>query len=299
MSGSTFQRPGTRSVALACDLSPVPAAITSVNTFSSNQTTMSQSSTLVRDRARAGKGASLPLARYFYPVTSIVLLLLTFWGFSKFYLHGQAYPGRPIAPPIRTLVIAHGIAMSAWIILMIIQPFLILMRKHRVHMALGKFGAALAAIILVLGLMVGVRSAAVTPPEVVIATLTPKQFMAVPVVSVCVFALFVAAGVKYRKKPHIHRSMMLLATLAALAAAVSRIDVLNTYYAGTRLESLFGPFLSTLLFGVILVTVRSVLTGSLDRILAIGVAALGVISIGIMALGRTDAWVSFATMLTG
>lgn len=260
---------------------------------------MTQSASIARDQARSGKGASRPLARFFYPVTSIVLLLLTVWGFSKFYLHGQAYPGRPIAPPIRTLVIAHGTAMSAWIILMIVQPFLILVRKHRLHMAIGKFGAALAAIILVLGLMVGVRSAAVTPPEVVISTLTPKRFMVVPVVSVCIFALFVAAGVKYRKRPHIHRSMMLLATLAVLAAAVSRIDVLNGYYAGTGLETLFGPFLSTLILGVILVAVRSIVTHSFDRILAIGVVILAVASIGIMALGRTDAWLQFATMLTG
>ncbi len=260
---------------------------------------MTQSPAILRDQARAGKGASSQLARLFYPVTSIVLLLLTLWGFSKFYTHGQAYPGREIAPPIKTLVIAHGAAMSAWILLILVQPFLIFMRKHRVHMALGKVGAALALVILVLGVMTGIRSAAVTPPEVVIWTLSPKQFMIVPLVSVCLFAVFVAAGVKYRKKPHIHRSMMLLATLAVLAAAVSRIDLFNRFYVGTSLERIFGPFLFTLILGVLLVAARWAVTRTIDRILAIGIVFLGVVSIAIMALGRTDIWLQFATMLAG
>jgi len=56
-------------------------------------------------------------SRWFYSVTSLGLLALMFVGFQLFYLHGQAYPGRPLTPPIRTLVITHACLMTLWMLL--------------------------------------------------------------------------------------------------------------------------------------------------------------------------------------
>ena len=41
--------------------------------------------------------------RYFYSVATALLLVLTVVGFQLFYFHGQAYPGHPLTPPIKTL----------------------------------------------------------------------------------------------------------------------------------------------------------------------------------------------------
>jgi hypothetical protein len=43
--------------------------------------------------------------RWFYSAASLSLLVLMFIGFQLFYLQGMAYPGRPLTPPIRTLLI--------------------------------------------------------------------------------------------------------------------------------------------------------------------------------------------------
>jgi hypothetical protein len=51
-------------------------------------------------------------SRRFYSVTSLGLLVLTFIGFQLFFLHGQAYPGQPLTPPIRALVITHACLMT-------------------------------------------------------------------------------------------------------------------------------------------------------------------------------------------
>jgi hypothetical protein len=247
--------------------------------------------------APSKRAASRTPIRLFYIGSAALMLLLAFIGFNKFYLHGQAFPGREIAPPIRALVITHGIAMTAWLGLLLAQPTLIAARKHRLHMQIGKLGALLAAVILITGLWLAIRSAAVTPPEVVLFTLPPKPFMAVPFHSVVIFAIFVALGVIYRRTPHIHRSMMLLATLSAMSAAVARIQPLNDLYAGTEWERLFGPFLFTLVIGFVLLGIRSAMMRSIDRPFAIGMIVLTALSVGIMLLAPTELWAAFTGML--
>ncbi len=238
-------------------------------------------------------------ARWFYFVAAILSAVLGFLGFQLYYLQGLAYPGREIPPPIRTLVIVHAAAMSAWLVLLVAQTLLIRLRMHRLHMTIGKVGIALAAVILVTGLMVGLRSAAVTPAEIRIWGLAPKAFLAVPVVSIVLFAVLVVLGVVWRRKPQLHRSMMLLATLTVLSAAVSRIDALSNLYIGSVWEQVFGPFFFTLCFAVLLVVLRWLGTRSLDFVLGFGVAFLIAASAGIMMVARTDAWLRFATMLVG
>ena len=132
-----------------------------------------------------------PLAeRYFYSVATLLLLALTVVGFQLFYFHGMAYPGRPLAPPIKTLVITHGVAMSLWMLLSLVQPFLIASGNRRVHMALGKVAAVVAACLVVLGLKLGIAACKVAPPGMMFGPLTPKQFLAVPVLNIVLFALF-------------------------------------------------------------------------------------------------------------
>src|SRR5262249_40138805 len=143
---------------------------------------------------------------------------------------GKAFPDREIPPPMHTLIVAHATAMTAWVVLFLVQPLLIVNGSRRAHMALGRVGAALAACIAILGLVLGIISARTPPREIRIWTLTPRQFLAVPLLTVVIFGLLVAAGVYYRRRPAVHRPMMLTATLIAIPAAVSRIAPLNAVY---------------------------------------------------------------------
>jgi hypothetical protein len=236
-------------------------------------------------------------ARFFYSGAAALLLVLMFLGFQQFYLHGRAFPNRPLAPPIRNLIIAHGLAMTAWVALLVVQPLLIAKRKHRVHMLLGKIGAGLAACIFVLGLWVGVAAPKVAPPEVRLWNLPYKHFMAVPLISITIFAALVAAGIWYRRRPEVHRPMMLLATLAVVPAALDRIDALASLYRNTFLAPIFGPFLMSLVLGAMFLVVRWALTRKFDRYFAIGWVGLVLASAGIMNLATTQAWDRFATFL--
>ena len=236
-------------------------------------------------------------ARFFYAGAAALLLVLTLLGFQQFYLHGRAFPDRPLAPPIRGLLIAHGVAMSAWMLLLLVQPLLIVNRKYRVHMRVGKIGAMLAACIFVLGFRVGIEAARVSPPEARLWNLPYKQFLAVPIISITIFAGFVAVGVWNRRRPEVHRPMMLLATLAAITAAVDRIDAITGLYRHTVWGTIFGPFVGSLAVGALLFLVKWALTRSFDRWYAMGYAGLVVASALVMRLATTHAWDQFASFL--
>jgi hypothetical protein len=236
-------------------------------------------------------------ARFFYAGAAALLLVLMFLGFQQFYLHGRAFPTRPLAPPIRTLLISHGVAMSTWVVLLLVQPLLIVNRKHQVHMLLGKIGAVLAACIFILGLKVGIEAARVSPPEVRLWNLPYKQFMAVPIISITIFAGFVGVGVWNRRRPEVHRPMMLLATLAAIPAALDRIDAISSLYRHTVWGTIFGPFFSSLVIGGVFLVVKWALTRSFDRWYAMGWAGLVVASAFIMKLATTQTWDRFASFL--
>ena len=258
--------------------------------------------TAVAQAVSRPKAAALPhprrdRARFFYTGAAVLLLVLMFLGFQQFYLHGRAFPNRPLAPPIRNLIIAHGVAMTGWVVLLVVQPLLIVNRKHRVHMVLGKIGAVLAACIFVLGLWLGIAAPKVAPPEVRLWNLPYKHFMAVPLISIAIFAGLVVAGIWNRRRPEVHRPMMLLATLAVIPAALDRIDALSSLYRNTVLAPIFGPFLMSLVIGGIFLAVRWALTRKFDRYFAVGWAGLVVASAGIMKLATTHAWDRFATLL--
>lgn len=257
---------------------------------------MNTTKAIAPDRARAGHRPTVKAARLFYPLTCLLLLALAIIGFGRFFAHGQAYPGREIAPSIKTVVIAHGLSMTLWMFILTAQPALIYWRKHRVHMALGKLGALLAVAILVLGVLVAIRSAQAAPPDAIIWGFTPKQFMAVPFISVVLFTIFIALGVYFRRKPALHRNMMLVGTLVTMSAAISRIDTLNNLYLGGVWEKWFGPFFMTLLLSILLLLIRCALTRSLDKILAVGVALLIASSVFIMQIAPTPAWEAFASL---
>lgn len=235
--------------------------------------------------------------RYFYPLATAGLLVLTIIGFRLFYLHMQAFPGRPLTPPIRTLVIVHGVLMSMWMLLAVVQPVLVAANKKRVHMKLGKFAAVLAVAIVVTGYLVAVNAARVNPPDLKLFGLAPKEFLTVPLFAIMAFAVLVFIGVWNRKRPEIHRPMMLMASLAAVSAALGRMPQLNDWYAGTPLEQWLTAFVTTVAIGGLMLAVKCAMEKRFDRWFAV---AMGILTFACMAaslVAKTPAWSEFAAVL--
>ncbi len=258
---------------------------------------MNPSTTLAFDQSQAGAAVAVNRARFFYFGAASLLFILMLLGFQQFYLHGRAFPNRELTPPIRTLLILHGTAMTSWMLLFLAQPLLIAFANRRVHMMLGKAGAGLAGCMVFLGVRVGIEAARVNPPDMKLWGLVPKQFMAIPLTAILLFAIFVIVGVWNRRRPEAHRPMMLLAALTVIAAAIDRIDAIRNVYAGTVWGTIFGPFFAPLVIGLLFLVVKWSLTRSWDRWYAMGYAGLVIAGAITMQLAPTQLWNQFATLL--
>jgi len=234
-------------------------------------------------------------SRWFYSAASLGLLALMFIGFQLFYLQGKSFPGRPITPPIWTLIVVHGCLMTAWMLLAVVQPLLVGVRYKRLHMKLGVLGVGLAIGMLIAGVWVGIEAARVAPPGLRVFGLDSKQFMAVPVLSILLFGVFVAIGVANRRRPKVHRPMMLMASL--IGAALGRMMPLNDVYAGTVWEVVFTAFFMQVLLAAGLVAAKCVVFRSFDRWLVGGFVALAVACVAISLGAKTQAWDQLATFL--
>jgi len=238
-------------------------------------------------------------ARLHAVIAAVMLLALMFLGFQQFYLHGQAYPGQPLPPPIRTLLIAHGIGMSAWGLLFLLQASLVATARRGLHRRIGLWGAGLAGGLVLMGWHLAIEAARITPPDVRIAGLSPPQFLAVPIFNICAFAAFVALGIWQRRRPDIHKPMMLLASVAVMSAAISRIDAISALYQGTVFEDWFGPFFGMLVFGGWFLAQKRWLAGVWDVWYGVGYAGLVVYCGFAIWLAKTEAWARWAGFLLG
>lgn len=258
---------------------------------------MTQASVPVIDQPRVRAPRQTRAARYFYTGASAVLIAASVIGFSRFYFEGLAFPGRPIAPPIKAIVISHAVLMSLWLVVLAAQSWMIAAGNRKLHRRVGPIAAVLAGVIVIEGLVLSVRATQVTPPDAVILGFTRLPFMAIPFFTVLIFAGFTATGVIYRRKPRVHRVAMLLGTLVTMSASLSRIMPLNELYLGTVWDRIFGPFSWTLALGLVFLIVRSAFTRRFEKAFAIGLLVLAACCCLSIQCAHTDAWVAFASFL--
>ena len=109
---------------------------------------------------------------------------------------------------------AHGALMFSWVLLFALQASLIRMRAHAWHRRLGWLGLVLAVGIawstVAMGVQAMQRDAALDPGPGAASTLVGSC------TAMLGFLAMVGAGVRYRRRPDIHKRLMLLATIAVL-----------------------------------------------------------------------------------
>jgi hypothetical protein len=157
------------------------------------------------------------LDRRFHTVVAVTAAVIVFAGFAQTY-YLKLWFGTPELPALRH---AHGLVMTSWFALFILQARLIAIRRVDLHRRVGVAGAVLAALVVVLGVATAIagarRGASPGPP--------PLVFLVVPLVDMLVFAALVSAGLWLRRRPDVHRRLMLLSSLSMLAAAFGRIPL--------------------------------------------------------------------------
>lgn len=237
------------------------------------------------------------LERLYYLISGFLILAAVLVGFRFFYMHGQASGGGPITPQIVPLVVLHGILMSCWITLFIAQSGLIVARKTRTHMSLGVVGVVLYFLILTVGTVMGVLSMHYSPLAN-FGPWGPRKFLTVPLTALCGFGLLVGIALLYRRKPAVHRPLMLLGTLFAASAGIDRIQTFTHPFDvighGSLGVSIWGPALAAAL---LLWPLKLAMTRRWDRYYAAGFAALATVSMLSALVSATMWWDRLAAVI--
>jgi hypothetical protein len=236
--------------------------------------------------------ASVKPDRLFYTAAGAVFLVLTVIGFQHYIFGGKRFDGTPIDPLMLATVVAHSSAIFAWYLLFFVQSLLIATKNRRVHLKLGWAVLVIASTIAVTGPLVATRSMRLNPTP--IFDWPAPQFLLIMYSEIALYVIFVAVGVLNRKRPRIHRPMMLMASLSILSGATSRIPLVISAFGVHTWMALFGPVVA---LGTLLMLVRWLVTRTFEREFAVGYAALMVASVAVARLAETHAWVSWAGMI--
>jgi len=220
--------------------------------------------------------------RFFHTGMAVAFLLTAVVGFGPTYFFKPVHPSQPLSP----LLHVHGLVFTAWLILLIVQSGLVRAERIDLHKRLGMFGAALAALMVFLGLSVGIAAAR---RGVSADGMTPLAFMIFPLGQTLLFGGFIAAGLLNRRKPEIHRRFLLLGTISLLTPAISRM---------VDKRSLLAMFL-TLAFVVVAMIHDWLSRRRVHPVYIFGGLILLVSGPLRAVIANSSAWQSFARMLVG
>jgi len=111
-------------------------------------------------------------------------------------------------------------------------------------------------------------------------------------IQMLLFGTFVVLGLVYRRKPDIHRPMMLLATIVIQSGAFGRFP----YIQDLAVAPLF-VWVPVLLFGALLVALQWGMSRKLNRWYVMGYAGLVTAAFLSAAVGHTAVWNRMASTL--
>jgi hypothetical protein len=158
--------------------------------------------------------------RAFYIAMSLLMIGTILLGFRATYF--------PLGPKPAALgsnvILAHGIIFSAYLFVFFLQSVLITARRPKIHMTLGLWLYALAAIMVPLGIVSAAdeirRDLAKGPPFNM--NVDPKTFSMVSCSQMVMFGSLILLSYLYRRQPFVHKRLALYATLSMVDAGADR-----------------------------------------------------------------------------
>lgn len=162
------------------------------------------------------------MRRRFYVALSLVIAAIVFMGFWPTYF-GPMLAGNVDKPPVIHL---HATVYVGGLALFITQTVLAARGQTRLHLKLGKIGIGYGVLLVIVGIAVSFAMFAV---RVQAGEMHQAQLsLLAPLVDMAVFVPYFGAAIYYRRKPELHKRLMIVATTALLIAAVGRMPFLGT-----------------------------------------------------------------------
>jgi hypothetical protein len=227
--------------------------------------------------------------RGLYIAAAIGFPLLVLIGYFRTYYFSAFFPD--VKPLASSVVHAHGIVMTTWVIYFAAQIALIRTKNYKLHMSMGLVGVALAALVVVVGMTAAVQAHLVrksAPPG-----LDPYSFFMIPTSDMLVFVILFVGAFIYRRKPTEHKSLMLLTAINFLPAAFGRMPVVPPE------KMLWWAIGIPCLLALTCLGWHTWKHGKLNRVFAIATVLLVVSYPLRIVLAGTSVWLNFVTWLAG
>jgi hypothetical protein len=178
------------------------------------------------------------ISKYFYLFMSWLIAAVIVYGFSFTIDRNLIHP----TVPRPWLLYAHATLFTGWLVFFVLQSALVRSRKVPWHRRLGWFGVTLGTLIPIVGVSTAVVMGRFDATTLHIAD--TDSFLIVPLFDMVCFTGIFPLAVYWRKKPELHRRLMLVATCALTAAAFGRFPerILpgHLFYSGVDLLILLG-----------------------------------------------------------
>jgi hypothetical protein len=223
--------------------------------------------------------------RRLFLAVAVLFPIAVLIGFAPTYYLKFAFANAPL-PSL--LVHLHGALMTTWIVLFITQVFLISKKKVKLHQRLGIFGVILAPLLVFVGCMTGIASAA---RGAGVPGISPLSFLMVPLGDMVVFAILFGAAIHYRRQSANHKRLIFLTVLNFLPPALGRFPF---EFAGT--PPFFFGVPDVIAIGFLIFDTWK--TGKLNKVYLAGVVLLIVSHVIRLTLSGTETWLRFAAWLT-
>lgn len=225
--------------------------------------------------------------RLFFTGMIVAIIITVFAGFSRTYFLRPYFQTQPLIP----LLHLHGIIFTSWVVLFLVQTTLVATNRTHIHRRLGILGAIIATLMIIVGTTTAIiRAKLIQAPP---GSPPPLTFLTIPLGDMLVFGILVGLAFYYRRRPDVHKRLMLLSTIAILPAAVARLPFDFILNGGPL--AFFG--LSDL-FIVPCLIYDWISRGRPHRATVLG-GALIVLSHPLrFIIGRTSVWLAFAEWIT-
>ena len=184
----------------------------------------SASQTTVARPSLAFAGRDGLVDKYFYLAMSLLLMAITVWGFGHTVNDVLFHP----AVPRPLLLWIHAAVFSAWLLLFVLQSALVRTHHIRWHRTLGWFVAGVGAAMIPLGAVIAIIMGRFDTRVLHEAGADTFEFISFG--DMAIFAVFLALGILWRRKPALHRPVFFIATCGLTDAAFGRVPFIASHF---------------------------------------------------------------------
>jgi hypothetical protein len=231
--------------------------------------------------------------RWFFTGIAIAMLATSMVGFIPSLVH---VAGR--RAPLSPLAAAHGMIFFAWLLIFLVQSRLVACRRIALHRKLGLVSVLVLALMIPLAYTTTVAMArrAFDLSGDLRIDHDPLYESIFPFSNLLIFSMLVVAALAYRRRPEIHKRLMLFANIELMPAPLAHLIGHTPWLAALPAAIIMIP----ISMFVVAAVARDVLLGRRVHPLTWGLALLRLFSGPLEAgpVGSSAAWHHFARWLS-